>query len=1089
MANRKSSFSEYVPSSGSFLRTPLLPFAELLAWSEGLAAATASEDDLAAAVAADARLLGERLRGLVARPEVGEAITVASRTLGAELVSWLQQPAGARRVSVERSLTRYVSRMSSRCTPFGLFAGVTTLSRGPRAQVTLAPREAYRRKTRLDGGLAMHVHRTVLERPELRRALAYRANTSLYRAAGRLRYAKANVGAELSYELVEVVADDYLDAVLARAARPTPATELAELLVKLDSEIERDEASEFIDTLIERQLLEPVTAPHVTGEESLATLRESLARPEGAPFARAFDETFAAVAALDARGLSGASAADYDALCRPLEELCGLGKQKSHVQVELFKPATEATLGDEVSAAVLEGVQHLRRICPPNDFHADFIRRFSARYEQRRVPLLDVLDEDIGVGFEARLDRGRTPLLAGLKFLDGVAGASSGHRRADAWLMRRLFELPRGTRELVLDERDLEQMAAPVPARLPDAFQASFTLAARSWEAVQSGDFRLHLSSHDGPSGVNLAGRFCHLDDDFCAQVQAHLVAEAALQPDAVFAEIVHLPQGRTNNVIQRPVLRDYEIPILGAGSADEEHRIPLQDLTIGIENGAIVLRSIRLGKRVVPRLTSAHNTTHGFLHYRFLASLRYAERDSLHWSWGPLESLPYLPRVRIGKVVFALARWQLEKVDITRIEQAMKGLKKAPTDADTERVQAEVFRTVRALRRSYEWPRFIAVADGDNKLVVDLDNVLSVDSFAQLVKGRSKARLEEVWPEPEELVVHGPEGAFRHECVASFVRAQPKERAQARVRTPSPLARGFSPGSEWLYVKLYTGLALADRVLVELAPLVRGWLAEDPRRRWHFVRYGDPQFHVRLRFQGERQALLALLGALERAAQPLIRTNAVWRMQLDTFEPELERYGGPRGIALAEEIFHHDSDAVLTILEALEESDLGAERWKLGVLGVLELYRALGFDEDAMRTRVQATRDGFAKEFSAGSDVFQELGSKYRAERTTLEALIAREGEGLPEPLQRGIAAIQRRSVRLQPVREELAKGSLDASVSDLAWAYAHMFANRLFSHSAREHELAIHELLRRYLAADRARSAQRSEASPRGEVAEDAR
>jgi hypothetical protein len=119
MANRKSSFSEYVPSSGSFLRTPLLPFAELLAWSEGLAAAAASDDELAAAVAADARILGERLRELAARPEVGEAIIVASRSLGEDLASWLKEPSGARRVSVERSLTRYVSRMSSRCTPFG----------------------------------------------------------------------------------------------------------------------------------------------------------------------------------------------------------------------------------------------------------------------------------------------------------------------------------------------------------------------------------------------------------------------------------------------------------------------------------------------------------------------------------------------------------------------------------------------------------------------------------------------------------------------------------------------------------------------------------------------------------------------------------------------------------------------------------------------------------------------------------------------------------------------------------------------------------------------------------------------------------
>lgn len=1078
MTSRKPSFAEYAPSSGSFLRTPLLPFDELLQWSDGLSAATAPDDELVSAVASDARLLATRLRSIAARPEVAESIVVASRSLAEELASWSQEPAEARQVSVERSLTRYLSRMCSRCTPFGLFAGVTPLTRGAEFGVALAPRSAYRRKTRLDGGLALQVHHAVLARPELRRALAYRTNTSLYRSAGRLRYARAKVGAERSYQLVEVFPDEHLDAVLACADRPVLATELIELLLARDPEIERDEAMEFIDTLIERQLLEPDCAPQVTGEESLGALRASLSGPDGAAFAGALDETLAALAALDARGLGGATTADYDALCRPLAAVCALGEQKSHVQVELYKPASEASLGDEVSAALLEGVKCLRQLSPRSDVMADFVRRFTARYEQRRIPLLEALDEDVGIGFEERVDRGYAPLLAGLAFREGRAGATAepAPRRAHAWLARRLFAQPRGERELVLDESDLKAMAVPAEARTADAFHVFFSLAARSQEAVRSGDFRVHLMSCDGPSGVNLAGRFCHLDEGFRRQVTAHLAAEAALQPDAVFAEIVHLPEGRMGNVIQRPALRPYEIPILGVGAADEEHRIPLQDLTVGIENGAVVLRSTRLGKRVVPRLTTGHNTRLGFLHYRFLASLALAERDALHFSWGPLESLPYLPRVRLGKVVLALARWSLEQADIAKIEQAMKGLKRVASAAAVERVQAEVFRTVRALRHLHDWPRFIAVADGDNKLVVDLDNVLSVDSFAQLVKGRSLARIEEVWPAPEELVVRGLEGAYRHECLASFVRVKAQERPRSTVSTPSPVARGFSPGTEWLYVKLFTGRPVADRVLVELAPLLRGWLAEEPRRRWHFVRYSDPEFHLRLRFKGERPALLGLLGALERAIEPLVRAKAVWRTQLDTFEPELERYGGPRGLAVAEEIFHHDSDAVLTVLEELEVSDLGLERWKLGALGTLELYRALGFDDDAVRARVQATRDGFAREFGAGAEVFQELGKRYRAEREALDALLARGGEGQPEPLQRAVVALRRRSVALRPARNVLASGSFDISLTDLAWSYAHMFANRLFSHSARAHELAIHELLRRHLAAERARAPQQS-------------
>ena len=55
--------------------------------------------------------------------------------------------------------------------------------------------------------------------PELRARLRYRPSTSIYRIAGRLRYAAARLdGKERSYHLVSVEPTPYLDATLARAA-------------------------------------------------------------------------------------------------------------------------------------------------------------------------------------------------------------------------------------------------------------------------------------------------------------------------------------------------------------------------------------------------------------------------------------------------------------------------------------------------------------------------------------------------------------------------------------------------------------------------------------------------------------------------------------------------------------------------------------------------------------------------------------------------------------------------------------------------------------------------------------------------------
>src|SRR5438552_18348714 len=65
------------------------------------------------------------LRALVADPAVREAIFLASPSLEESLEYWERDPSSERGKKVELSLVKYVARLSSRATPFGLFAGVS----------------------------------------------------------------------------------------------------------------------------------------------------------------------------------------------------------------------------------------------------------------------------------------------------------------------------------------------------------------------------------------------------------------------------------------------------------------------------------------------------------------------------------------------------------------------------------------------------------------------------------------------------------------------------------------------------------------------------------------------------------------------------------------------------------------------------------------------------------------------------------------------------------------------------------------------------------------------------------------------------
>src|SRR5262249_46206428 len=154
----------------------------------------------------------------------------------------------------------------------------------------------------------------------------------------------------------------------------------------------------------------------------------------------------------------------------------------------------------------------------------------------------------------------------------------------------------------------------------------------------------------------------------------------------------------------------------------------------------------------------------------------------------------------------------------------------------------AEPYRAVQELRDRRGLPRFVTVADGDRVLAVDLDNVLSVESFVQLVTGREEATLVQPF---DGLAGGGPEGRHAGRPGVPFVRSgAPRPAEPPRPRVPA-VRRRFAPGSEWTYAKLYCGRAAADRLLAEqIAPLAG--IAD----QWFFIRYEDPDFHLRVRFR-----------------------------------------------------------------------------------------------------------------------------------------------------------------------------------------------------------------------------------------------
>jgi thiopeptide-type bacteriocin biosynthesis protein len=779
--------------------------------------------------------------------------------------------------------------------------------------------------------------------------------------------------------------------------------------------------------------------------------------------ARLLRETQAELGQIDALGLGGVPAQRYRDLAAKLEALPAAPDLQRLFQVDLAKPSPALVIGKPVVDALADGLRLLMRFSVSSAPEAleGFRQAFASRYEDREVPLLEALDEETGIGFESA----DTPASSGSPVLrDLPIGAAATAQSSVGFGPRQRLLLDKLNRALADHATQIELTAkevedfTPGELDLPDSFCVTAGLVARSAAEVDAGRFQVVLQSAFGPSGAAWFGRFCQADPGLTDRVRTLLAAEEAFRPDAVFAEIAHFPEGRVGNVLSRPVLRDHEIAYLGRSGAAESFQLGADDLSISIRAGRIVLRSKRLGKEVIPRLSNAHNFADrkNLGVYRFLCMLQLqGVRSYMAFNWGSLESARFLPRVVAGKCVLAIARWNLTAAEL--------GSLAAPTLAGR-------FTAVQKLRQALRLPRFVAEIDSDNFVPIDFDNVLSVENFVHQYAKRPTLRLDEMFPAPDELPITGPEGPFAHELLVPFAR-NPVTRPTPSAPLPPPrpsAPRTFLPGSEWLFAKLYCGNATADAVLRELVePLVTQGRQSKALDGWYFIRYGDPQFHIRLRLHGAPKRIYGeLLPLLHERAAGLLADGRLWKVQLDTYEREVERYGGDDGLALAEQLFEHDSEAVLKLLPLLEGPASLDLRWRLALAGVDALLGDLGLDLAQKHQRVKAWSESFHVEFKVGKPLETALADRYRAERPQIEAMLGGAPAG-DASLAAGLEVFSERSRRLLPWVQSLKNAErerrLTVPIDTLSFSYAHLHANRVLHASARAHELVIYEFLER--------------------------
>jgi hypothetical protein len=669
-------------------------------------------------------LTDEDFKSLIEHPILKEGIYLASPELYKQIIKWekgfLKDLKKIERLQF--SILKYTTRITTRCTPFGLFASCSSGSFGENTSLSLEDQSAYKRCSRLDTTFLAQLSQILIEDPALKSELLFYPNSSLYKINDHYRYVEYRVdNKRRSYSLEGIITTEALELVLKHAASGKKIKKLAILLV--DEDINLQDAIEYIEQLIHHQLLVSELEITVTGTDYFTSLISRIKKiPESKVTYNKLLELQKALNNLDHK--IGNSIALYKTPIKLAQELVPDLDTKYVFQTDCFSTFHNNSLSKDIKKQLDEAFVLFNKLTVPSASKnlVDFKTNFTKRFEASEVPLHLVLDAETGIGFGSKKDDSNS-------ILDDLQVGHTPPKRyqhviwtdVDRMLHEKLIAATQQNKYVLsLKEEDFKDIPVNF-SDLPDTLSSII-------EVYKEG--QLFIKGAGGSSAVNLLGRFSHGTQDLLDHVHDIVGIEEQINKDAILAEIVHLPEARTGNILQRPRFRNYEIPYLGKSSVPEEFQIPIEDLLVSVRSNSLVLRSKKLNKQILPRLGNAHNYSGSSLPiYQFLCELQNENKRSwIGFEWNEIhKNQSFLPRVTYENMIFSKARWHIETT-------TFKKLLKEP----------DVMKNLSKWQSSLQLPDQVELIEGDHKLLIHLKNKTSVMMLGHTIKNKTRFILEE---------------------------------------------------------------------------------------------------------------------------------------------------------------------------------------------------------------------------------------------------------------------------------------------------------------------------------------------------------
>ncbi|MBS1601544.1 MAG: lantibiotic dehydratase family protein, partial [Bacteroidetes bacterium] len=654
-----------------------------------------------------------------------DAIFLSSPELFAE---WEKVRQGKERGTVSLSIMKFFLRSISNTVPFGLFAAysVNNDAGGKDGEFT--------RFSDVDSDYLIKLIARLNEHPVVRKFVRYRNNNTIYQVGEKYRYIEPSVvNRKLNYTLISIEYNEVLRLLLDVNRKELLFDELVSIVVDNVEDVDSGTAAAFIDELIrskvflssldlalnEGDLLEQLIGileeggDAVHADEYLHTVIEALV------------EVRDRLIGLDQRVFNDQEV--YTAIFSALERI-GIEFDKKLIVCSNLR--RNGARFEDLEGKVQKMLGVLERVSPPpspNDNLTKFRERFYRRYEDAEAPLLEVLDNELGIGYLPDLEEH----FVFSDLTDSIELPAKKLTQQKITISPEIYQfwqncLLTGEKVIDLEKKDL------------GCFRTESTSVGTFSVMFSYANNKISLKNAGNSSATMLLGRFSSRDGSVREMLNGIADMEAGYFKNEVLAEIVHLPNNRTANVTIRNIRREAEISILSKNSAHAEN-VLLEDLVVSVKGDKIVVRSRTTGKEVIPFLTSAQNYSFDSLPvYQFLCDLQSQSRKNyftLNFGGLRLGMLDFFPRVMYGEdIILRKASWRLRKSEVLKMPGVARGAEKGNGNG-VEKGKADKITAEQLLAyvEKAGLPKYIYFTEGnEDKMIIDTSNRILLEILVQ---------------------------------------------------------------------------------------------------------------------------------------------------------------------------------------------------------------------------------------------------------------------------------------------------------------------------------------------------------------------